>query len=86
MLYCSERLKEDFPDGPLLRIHLPMQGIWVRSLVRELRSHTLWSNYAHIPQLEKACGLQQRPSAVKQQQQTKKQTKKPFNAFILNYG
>ena len=23
-----------------LRLHLPMQGVWVRSLVEELRSHT----------------------------------------------
>jgi len=22
-----------------LRLHLPMQGVWVQSLVRELRSH-----------------------------------------------
>ena len=27
-----------------LRIHLAVQGRWVRSLVRELRSHTPWSN------------------------------------------
>ena len=78
MLCCSERFNKDFPDGPWLRICLPMQGMWVWSLVRELRSHTLWSNYTHVPQLERACGLQQRPSAAKQQQRTK-QTKKPWN-------
>lgn len=27
-----------------LRIYLPMKVAWVRSLVRELRSHPLWSN------------------------------------------
>ena len=27
-----------------LRIHLPMQGTWVSSLVQELRSHTSWCN------------------------------------------
>ena len=27
-----------------LRICLVMQGMWVRSLVRELRSHVLWGN------------------------------------------
>ena len=27
-----------------LSICLPMQGTWVRSLVRELRSHMLWGN------------------------------------------
>ena len=26
-----------------LRLHLPMQGVWVRSLVRELRSHMPYS-------------------------------------------
>ena len=30
-----------------------MQGIWVQSLVCELRSHTPWGNEAHRPQLEK---------------------------------
>jgi len=42
----------DIQDGCLrtslvvqgLRIHLSMQGMWVRSLVRELRSHMLWSH------------------------------------------
>ena len=41
----------DIQDGCLrtslvaqgLRIHLSMQGMWVRSLARELRSHMLWS-------------------------------------------
>ena len=27
----------DFPDGPGLRLHLPMQKVWVQSLVREER-------------------------------------------------
>ena len=30
-----------------LRICLAMQGSWVRSLVRELRTHMLWDNQAH---------------------------------------
>ena len=34
-----------------LRIHLPMQGTWVRLLVLELRSHVLQGNYVHEPQL-----------------------------------
>ena len=29
----------DFPCGPVLRIHLPMQRTWIRSLVAELSSH-----------------------------------------------
>ena len=29
----------DFPGGPWLRLHLPGQGVWDQSLVRELRSH-----------------------------------------------
>ena len=34
-----------------LRIHLPMQGMWVQSLVRELRSHMPRGKYAtcHMP-------------------------------------
>ena len=27
-----------------LRIHLPIQGTWVQTLVRELRSHMPWGN------------------------------------------
>ena len=34
-----------------LRIHLTIQGTQVRSLVGELRSHVLWGNQAHEPQL-----------------------------------
>ena len=32
---------------------LSMQGIWVQSLVCELRSHMPWGKEAHRPQLEK---------------------------------
>ena len=34
-----------------LRICLPTQGTQVQSLVRELRSHVLWSNWAQAPHL-----------------------------------
>ena len=34
-----------------LRIHLPMKGTWVQSLVREPRSHVLWGNLVRVPQL-----------------------------------
>ena len=34
-----------------LRICLAMQGTWVQSLVRELRSHMPWRSRAHKPQL-----------------------------------
>ena len=27
-----------------LRIHLAMQGMWIQSPLRKLRSHTLWGN------------------------------------------
>ena len=43
-----------------LRIHLPMQGMWVQSLVGELGSHMVQSRlalHAHVPQL--------RPNAAK---------------------
>ena len=35
---------EGFPGGPVVKIHLVMQEIWVRFLVGELRSHMTWSN------------------------------------------
>ena len=45
----SEELKDTNGSGtslvdPIVRICLPMQETWVRSLVRELRSHMPWSN------------------------------------------
>ena len=30
----------DFPGGPAFKTVLPTQGVWVRSLARELRSRT----------------------------------------------
>ena len=42
-----------------------MQGTQVQSLARGLRSHMLWGNRAHTPQLERAHVLQLRPSTVK---------------------
>jgi len=45
----SEELKDTNGLGtslvdPIVRICLPMQGTWVRSLVKELRSHMLQGN------------------------------------------
>ena len=55
---------EDFGLGTSLavqwlRIPLPMQGMWVRSLIWELRSHMqvgscTATGEAHVPKLEKA--------------------------------
>ena len=36
-----------------LRIHLPMQGMWIQSLVGKLRSHMPQGNWASAPQLER---------------------------------
>ena len=33
----------DFPDGPMVDSRFPMQGVWVQSLVGELRSCMLYS-------------------------------------------
>ena len=46
LLYFSykEPLKGTCLVVQWLRIHLPMQGMPVRSLIRELRSHMPWSN------------------------------------------
>ena len=32
-----------------------MQGMWLWSLVREIKSHMPWRNWAHKPQLESPC-------------------------------
>ena len=34
---------EDFPGGPVVKSVLPLQRVWVPSLVRELRSHMLYN-------------------------------------------
>ena len=31
------------PGGPVVKTMLPIQGVWVQSLVRDLRSHELGS-------------------------------------------
>jgi len=45
---CSVFLKIDYRRTSLvvqwLRLHLVMQGKWVRSLVWQLRSHVPWAN------------------------------------------
>ena len=46
--YSTKNKPWDFPGGP----HLAMLGTHILSLVGELRSHMLWSNKAHVPQLE----------------------------------
>ena len=33
----------DFPGGPVVKTQLPLQGSWVSSLVRELKSYILHS-------------------------------------------
>ena len=52
----SNQEEEDFPAGTWLRIHLSMQGIWVRSLDRG--DITSQSNYACVPQLLKPMGIE----------------------------
>ena len=80
-----------------LRDCLPMQGTQVQSLVRELRSHLLQSNSAHVPQLlslstakrspcstaREASSLQQSPNTTKNKQAKNPQSKtKQKNANI----
>ena len=55
-----------------LRIRVPKQGICVRSLVEEIRSHMLWDNQTSTSQLDKACALQRKPSTVKKKKKKKK--------------
>ena len=45
----------DFLVVQSLRICLSVQGMWVQSLVREMRAHKQCSNEAHMPQLEILC-------------------------------
>ena len=38
--HCPSKLDcWDFPGNPVVRFHLPMLGMWVQSMVRELRLH-----------------------------------------------
>ena len=39
--------------APMAKTTISLQGIWVQSVVCELRSHMPWGNEAHRPQLEK---------------------------------
>ena len=48
----QERRSGDFLCGTVVRNCFAMQGMWVQSQVRELRSHMLWSYGAHAPQLD----------------------------------
>ena len=65
-----------------LRICLAMQGPWVQSLVRELRSHSLWSNWIHVPLSTCMCHSggshmpQLRPKAAKKRNIKKKKKRK----------
>ena len=53
-----------------LRIHLPVQGTLVQSLVQELGSYILWDSYTREPQ--------QRPSPAKTNQQSRRALKTWF--------
>ena len=50
---CIKKKKgaRDFPGGPGVKHSCFMQGMWVWSRVRELKSHMLRDNQAHTPQL-----------------------------------
>ena len=71
----------------MVRIHLPMQGTWVRSLVRDLRSHKLQrptptehtSSVAQVLQLESWCDAlkpQHRQNSNKKQPEKQNQKTK----------
>ena len=55
-----------------------MQGIWVQSLVCELRSHMPWGNKAHRPQLEEPACCNKDPAGT-----AKKKKKIPIFAAGL---
>ena len=55
-----ERGGRDFPGGPLVKIALPMQVAWVRSLVGELRfCHTTYCGRNKEGREERGCGTVQ---------------------------
>ena len=61
----------DFSGGLIVRIHLLIQGTWIRFLVSELRSHVPWSNTCRratkpLSQLEKPVGCNERRPCVSQ--------------------
>ena len=33
------KLTRDFPDSPVVKTALPLQGVWVPSLVKKVRAH-----------------------------------------------
>lgn len=45
----------DLPGGPVLKLHLPVQGRRVASPTRELRPHMPQSYWGHPPQVESPC-------------------------------
>ena len=57
--WCSKQSRERGTSLVVqwLRICLPMQGMRVRSMVREERSHMIWGNWARAPQLKSLCAL-----------------------------
>ena len=56
-----------------------MQGMRVRSMVREIRSHMLWGNWARAPQLKSPCSTTNSPCAAMKTQHSPKQNKKKNN-------
>ena len=54
----------DFPGGPVFKTVLPMQGVWVQSLARELRSHmarkkeTYWNSSEVFHKTDRQIGFQ----------------------------
>ena len=52
--------------GCWLRVHLAMQGRWVWSQVRELRSHMQRSNEAQVSQLKSPCTAMKDPARCNQ--------------------
>ena len=67
-----------------------MQGAWIRSLIGELRSHSLWGNLAHLLQLESPWSSktsrvsQLSPDAAKQINIKKK--KKPNPPMVVSHN
>ena len=50
-IFANHMPDRDFPSGPVVENLPSNEGTQVWSLVRELRSHVLWGNQAHVPQL-----------------------------------
>ena len=76
-----KKLNENFPDDPVVKIHLPKQGTQIQSLIQEDSTHS--GQIIHVPQLlsmhSRDHALQQEGTAVRSPSTTAREWP-PFDA------